>query len=290
MKQNTSQRIAADIRAQIRSGALAPGARVPSARQIVRQYKVAIATAARAHALLRREGLVRAEAGVGLLVRGERGVELSRARIVQAAIAIADDEGTTPLTMRLLARELGVSTMALYRHVRSRDELLLQMADAVLAEEAPPRPRGDWRLKLEALARQQWAGYRRHTWLASWLSMSRPQPLANGMRHTEAVLAALDRLGLDDATVLRTGVAFLAFVRGMAASLELERQDEQDTGMASDEWMEAQKPLYAAQLARLPTLARLSDGPDVPMGLDQLFECGLSYFLDGIAARLARKK
>lgn len=283
MKQNTSSaRIVAEIRTRIRSGKLAPGDHVPSAREIVREFDVAIATATKVLALLRREGLVRVKPGVGTIVRGERGPDLSRERIVEAAISIADDEGTGTLTMRSLARELGVATMSLYRHVRSREELLIMMADAVLAEQAPPpRGRSGWRKHVEQITRLQWAGYRRHPWLAQTLSMTRPQVLRNGMRHTEALLETLSELAFDRATTLRTGVTLLAYVRGMATSLETEIQDEHDTGMSSGEWMEAQKESFAPHLDRLPTLARLSE-VDVDMSIDALFECGLTYLLDGL--------
>ena len=290
MKQNTtSQRIVAELRARIRSGKLGPGDHVPSAREIVREWNVAIATATKVLAGLKREGLVRVKPGVGTIVRGERGVELSRERVTQTAIAIADDEGTGTLTMRTLARELGVATMSLYRHVRSREELVVLMADAVLAEDPPPpRGRKPWRTQLEIVAHLQWAGYRRHPWLAHTVSVTRPQVLKNGMRHTESVLEALSELGLDGATMLRTGVALIAYVRGMAASLEAEVQAEQDTGMSSDEWMASQQESFAPFLAQLPTLARLADGPDVDMGIDALFECGLGCFLDGLEARVGR--
>lgn len=229
---------------------------------------------------------MRAKPGVGTIVKGERGVELSRERVVEAAVAIADDEGTDALTMRVLARELGVATMSLYRHVKSRDELLTLMIDAVLAEQPPPKKgaRG-WRQQLELIARMHWEGYRRHPWLAHSLSMTRPQLVPNGMRHTEAVLAALAELRLDTATTLRTGVMFLAYVRGMATSLEAEVHAEQDTGLDSDQWMDAHKFEAVPLLKANPTLAKLAAGPDVAMGVDVLFECGLECLLDGIAAR-----
>jgi DNA-binding transcriptional regulator YhcF (GntR family) len=286
VKQNTaSQRVVSEIRSRIRDGKLAPGERIPSAREITREWGVAIATATKVLAILKREGLVKTRPGIGTVVRGERAVELSRAKVVEAAIAIADDEGTGVLTMRLLARELGVATMSLYRHVRSRDELLAAMADAVLAESPPPpRGRGSWRAHLEAIARVQWATYRRHPWLAPMLSMTRPQLLEHGMRHTERVLEAFAERGLDDTALLRSAVTFLGYVRGMAASLEQERHAEQDTGMTSDAWMDTQFETFAPVMAALPTLARVSAMPNVDMSLDALFECGLTYFLDGVEA------
>lgn len=293
MKQNTSsQRIVAEIRARIRSGALRPGDRVPSARQIVKEHGVAIATAQKVLEELRRAGLVRAKPGIGTIVRGERGADLSRERIALAAIALADDEGLAALSMRGVANELGVPTMSLYRHVASKDELLLLMMDAVIHEDPvpdivatePPRAR------LERIARLAWKGYRRHPWLAHAVSITRPQPLPSGMRQTEYVLRALADLGLDSESTLRTGVALMAFVRGIAIGLEAERHAEQDSGMTNDEWMDAQQATFEPLLDRFPTLARVSREADgVDMGLDALFEHGLACFLDGIEARWGRR-
>src|SRR5262245_51012513 len=80
VNQNTaSHRVAAELRARIRSGALAPGERIPSARGITAEFGVALATAQKVLATLRREGLVRAIPGVGTVVRARgSGPELSR--------------------------------------------------------------------------------------------------------------------------------------------------------------------------------------------------------------------
>jgi AcrR family transcriptional regulator len=286
MGQNTTQRIAAGIRARIRSGELRPGDRVPSARALVREHGIALATASRVLAQLRREGLVRVQPGVGTVVRARGTAELSRDGVVQAAISIADDEGTAELSMRGVARELGVPTMSLYRHVGSRDELLLLMTDAALGEVEIPAAAGrPWRERLEELARLAWEGYRRHPWLAQALSMTRPQLLPNGMRHTDAVLEAVSELGLPPVETMRAGIALLAWVRGMASSLEAEIEAERDTGLTSDEWMREQEEAFAPLLRRRPTLSRLAAEPEQDLGIDALFECGLGYLLDGLAGR-----
>jgi AcrR family transcriptional regulator len=287
VKQNTaSLRVVADLRERIRSGALAAGTPVPSARQIVREIGVALATATKALKMLRDEGLVRPVPGIGTIVRGERSgsaPELSRERIVEAAISIADDEGTAALTMRSVAKELGVATMSLYRHVPHKEALLIAMADTVLGELTLPRHHKSWRTQLEALARLQWDGYRRHRWLAPMLSMTRPQRLPNGMRHTDAVLAAVDQLGMSTARTLATAIAFMGIVRGVAVGLEAEREAERDTGMDQDEWMVAQEATFAPLLSRFPTLAKVA-GANADLSLDAQFECTLTLVLDGLAA------
>src|SRR4051812_2488651 len=113
------RRIVHEGRRRIEAGELRPGDRVPSARAITKEWGVAIATATKAHAALREEGLTISRPGVGTVVAGpapRRDHELTRDRIVATAIAIADADGLAELSMRRIAGALGVSTMSLYRH------------------------------------------------------------------------------------------------------------------------------------------------------------------------------
>ncbi len=126
MRQNTSVSIANELKNRIRSGALAPGDRIPSAREIVREWGVAIATASRVSTLLKREGLVKTRRGVGTVVRDRNhGFEVDREQVIRAAIAIADEEGFDTLSLRKVAIELGVSTARAKQVVDSYDDLVL---------------------------------------------------------------------------------------------------------------------------------------------------------------------
>jgi len=62
---------------------------------------------------------------------------LSRERVLRAAIELADAEGLEALTMRRLAKALGVEAMSLYNYVKSKDELLDGILEAVAEEVAP---------------------------------------------------------------------------------------------------------------------------------------------------------
>ena len=77
---------------------------------------------------------------------------LSRADIVDVAVAIADAEGTEAVSMRRIARDLRVGAMSLYWHVESKEELHQLMLDTVQAEIEAPPPSGDWRTDLAAYA------------------------------------------------------------------------------------------------------------------------------------------
>jgi AcrR family transcriptional regulator len=281
----SSARIAAEIRRRITSGELKAGDRVPSARQITQAWGVAIATATKALAMLRAEGLVRAVPGIGTVV--DQG--LSKERIVAVALAIADSEGLAAVSMRRIARELGVATMSLYRYVPGKDDLVMLIADAAFAEDKlPATPPYGWRARLEVVARLQWKIYHKHSWMAGAMSITRPQLVPNGMAHTEWTLQAIDGLGLSPEMSLVVAVTVIGYVRGVAVSLEMETQAEQDTGLSNDAYMAAQEAQFRAVFGggAFPTLARMSVQPEIDLGLDTLFEFGLARLLDGLATFL----
>jgi DNA-binding transcriptional regulator YhcF (GntR family) len=291
------ERIADELRSRITSGQLAPGDPIPSTRAITRQWGVAVATASRALAALRDEGLVTARPGLGTVVLGRptrsrrvrdvSDAEISTDRIVALAIDIADAEGLSAVSMRRVAIELGVPTMALYRHVRAKNILLQSMVDTVLGQvQLPENPPRGWRAQLDLVARLQWAGYRQHPWLARLLSMTRPAVLPNGMLHTEWALSAVQGLGLTPNTMLHVVVNLFAYVRGSATNLEMELESEQDTGLTDDQWLESHGADFARVLAtgRYPHLARVIAASGVDLDVDTLFDFGLECLLDGYAA------
>jgi len=146
------RRIADEIRARIADGELRPGDLVPSARGITREWGVALATATKVLATLSAEGVTRPLPGRGTVVadlavpagpesgpagvarRAEGDPDLTRERIVAAAVRVADAEGLAQLSMRRIATELSASPMSLYRHVNGKDELLTAMQDNVISE------------------------------------------------------------------------------------------------------------------------------------------------------------
>ncbi len=311
----TSVRIVDELRRRIVAGELRDGERVPSTRQITQEWGVAMATATKVLTALRQEGLVRAVPGVGTFVdlgrppatsqgpaptggRDAAGVDepersLSRERVVQAGITIADREGLAALAMRRVAAELGTATMSLYRYVRGKDDLLMEMVNSVFGRYPLPDPAGlDWRARLEALCRLQWAAYQRHPWLAQYVSMTRPQLVPRAMAHTEWSMAALDTAGLDPGGRLHVAVTLANYVRGTAVNLEPEAQAEQDSGVTSDEWIASQGAQLQAIVATgsFPMFAEMAQLEDLELSLDTLFEFGLLRLLDGIEVFVERRR
>src|SRR5947208_10134910 len=85
---------------------------------------------------------------------------LTRNRIVECALDLADEEGIDAITMRRLGSLLGVEGMALYTHVRDKDDLLSAVGAVLLDElELEPRAHADWRGRIESVARA-WSSLR----------------------------------------------------------------------------------------------------------------------------------
>lgn len=293
-------RIVADIRARIESGELPAGERVPSTRQLIAEYGVAMATASKALAALRQAGLVYPVPGVGTVVAGSKPVARQRKQpatdrdeVVRAAIRLADTEGLAGVSMRRIATELGIATMSLYRYVSGRDALLELMIDTVLGRyPLPAEPPEGWRARAELVARRMWTACHQHPWLAHALSMTRPQAVPNAMDYTEWMLGTFDGYGLDLDTGMHLAVTLLLYVRGCAVNIEPELRAEQDSGMSAEAWMTSQKPTMRGVVADRTRFPHLSGTirTEVDMTLDSLFEFGLARLLDGIDAMLTVHK
>lgn len=285
------QQIVDALRHRISSGQLSPGARVPSTRQIVAEWGVAMATASKVLATLRQEGLVQSRPGFGTIVASPAAIpELSRADIVRTAIRIADTEGLDALAMRRVAAALGSGVMSLYRHVRSKEELELLMRDAVFADGPLPttRPPG-WRACLELSGRSLWSLYRRHPWLAQTSSLTRPYAGPHQLPYSEWNLAALTGTGLDDTTIFLLHLSLFGFVHGMASSLEAEVRDEAVSGVTLHQWLLAREAETRALMTpeAFPHSARIFLHTPQVFDLDRLLEFGLQCFLDGVEQMVA---
>jgi DNA-binding transcriptional regulator YhcF (GntR family) len=288
-------RIAEEIAEDIRSGRLAEGRRAPSTRQIVRDRGVAMATATKAIAALRTAGLVETVPGSGTVVRRRDPAAtarrtragLTQREIVESAVRIADADGLPLVTMRRVADSLGVSTMALYRHVPNKAELTLRMTDSVFAGVRPPDiPLAAWRPRLDAAAHLFWAVFSRHPWAAEVFSISRPQAIPSVLPLAEWSLSTLRAMGFGTDDMMCAHINLFAHVRGMALALLVESQAEKDTGMSADEWVRHHGGHLRqwADPAAHPGLGHVMR-EQFDFSLDTVFEYGLQRLLDGLAAR-----
>ena len=125
-----------------------------------------------------------------------RRAPLTRERVVRAAIALADDGGIETLSMRRLAKELGVEAMSLYNHVRNKGDLVEAMGDLVVREiELPSDP--DWETAIRRCAISAYDTFMRHPWACSLVMSPRTLRLEENprLRYMEWLLGRLDEAG-----------------------------------------------------------------------------------------------
>lgn len=141
----------------------------------------------------------------GLKETARRGPKpkLSRAAIIDAAVALADAEGLEAVSMQRVAKELGYTTMSLYRHVDSKEDLLTLMTDIAMSRRPPdPRTDGDWRAGTEEWCARVMVQYRAHVW-AVYVPQGGPPSGPNGLRWMEAGLREITASGLSRGEALQ---------------------------------------------------------------------------------------
>jgi AcrR family transcriptional regulator len=203
---------------------------------------------------------------------------LSRRRVLDAAVALADRGGVGSLSMRKLAQELGVEAMSLYHHVASKDDLLDGIVDVVFAEIELPSGDADWKAAMRRRAISARQALRRHPW-ANALMESRMTPGPANVRHHDAVLGILRNAGFSVELAAHAYSLLDAYIYGFAlqeASLPFHTPEETaevaETIMA--EFPADQYP-HLAEIAREHVLR-----PGYDYGNEYAF--GLDLILDGL--------
>ena len=107
---------------------------------------------------------------------------LSRERVLEAAVSLADANGIEALSMRRLGEQLGVEAMSLYKHVANKDDLLDAMVDSVFAEIDLASGEPDWRAAVRRRAVSVRAVLARHPWAVP-LMQSRANPGPSTLSH-----------------------------------------------------------------------------------------------------------
>ncbi len=115
---------------------------------------------------------------------------LSRERVLEGAVALADDIGIEAFTIRKLAAALGTKPMTIYHHVPSKEAIIDGMVELVFAEIERPRADEDWKSAVRKRCVSARNVLKRHPWAAP-LMESRTSPGPENLGHHESVLASL---------------------------------------------------------------------------------------------------
>ena len=123
---------------------------------------------------------------------------LSKAAVVERGLALADAEGLEAVTIRRLTADLGVTPMALYWHFRSKDELLVGLADRVWGEiDVDVDPDADWSAQLRALLESLICVLRAHPSASQLLMSGEKRTSEAASIANEVALEVLHRAGFD---------------------------------------------------------------------------------------------
>jgi AcrR family transcriptional regulator len=144
-----------------------------------------------------------------------RRARIDRSVILRASLDVADERGLTAVTMQAVADRLGVTPMALYRHVAHKADLLDGLVESLLVEFQLPDPRLSWRDRLSEIARAARDSARRHPDVFPLLLQRRASTPA-ARRVPDAICGALRDAGMPEALVPRTERLLSTFVMGFA--------------------------------------------------------------------------
>ena len=206
---------------------------------------------------------------------------LTRERVLDAALVVADSGGLGSLTIRSLARQLDVKPMTVYYHVANKSEILDALVDRVFAEIELPDPGGDWRREMERRAHSARDVLARHRWAIGLLE-SRTRPGPANLRHHDTVLATLRRAGFSAALTAHAYALLDSYVYGFAlqeAALPFEGPGS--VSEVAEPMMELMTTGEYPNLADMATSYYLQPGYD----FGDEFRFGLDLVLDGIERR-----
>ncbi|MFD5200933.1 TetR/AcrR family transcriptional regulator [Streptomyces sp. NPDC058375] len=236
------------------------------------------------------------EAAWGLRERPAKGPKpgLSLERIVAAAVRVAAAEGLGAVSMGRVAKELGASTMSLYRYVSAKDELYVLMQETAFG---PPEPLSalesgaGWREALAAWASAQRDRLHAHLWLLR-IPVGGPPATPNSLAWWEQGLQALEGSGLDEGDKISVVLLVSNFVRSEAVLMADLAGAVAARGVSPEDVMASYERTLRRLVdpARHPGISRLLESgvltePDDP---DYEFTFGMERLLDGVEALVRR--
>lgn len=210
------------------------------------------------------------------MTQKKQAAPLSRERIVIAAVALADAGGFGSLSMRNIAEDLGAGTMALYRHVANKEDLLDDMVDVVFAEMYPPAIGGKWKRELRERGISARTALRRHPW-AVGLMETRMHPGPASATHHNATMGCLRESGFPFREAVHAYNLLDAYTYGFAL------QEQTIPFETPQESADMATTTVGEQGGEYPYLAEVV----VELGkrgydYTEEFEFGLDFILDGL--------
>lgn len=202
---------------------------------------------------------------------------LKRKRVVQAAMELADESGIESVTMRILARKVGVEAASLYNHVAGKDDLLDAMVDLVVAEIDLPTGEVGWQDAMRRRAVSAREVFARHRWAAGLID-SRGRSGPSSLAYADRVLGALLGAGFSASNAANAFLALDSYVYGF------ERQRSNIAPADDEDSTEvAQEVLSAIPEGAYPSLTRVArQYASEPYDDAAAFDFGLNLILHSL--------
>lgn len=208
----------------------------------------------------------------------QRRIPLTRDRVLDAAMNLADQSGLEGLSMRKLGQALGVEAMALYYHFANKERVLDGIVDLVFAEIDVPVRGADWKTAMRQRALSVRDALLRHRW-AIGLMESRTNPGPANLRHHDAVIGCLRAAGFDMAATATAYSLLDSYIYGFAMTkMNLPFEDTSDIVEISESMLAPFAPGEYQNLADFIAEHAMKPGYDYA---DE-FEYGLDVILDGL--------
>lgn len=208
----------------------------------------------------------------------EKRPKLTKERVIEAAIELADEIGVESLTIRKLAERLGVGAMTIYHHVPSKEEIIDGMVEFVFSQIEKPQSSQDWKTAMRRRCVSAREVLKRHPWAAP-LMESRTSPGPANMSHHDAVIGSLRDGGLSIQMTAHAYAILDSFIYGFAFEEAILPSGGGEGFAEIAEQIAAQFPA-----AEYPHLAELTFEHVLKPGYDfgGSFEFGLDLILDGL--------
>jgi AcrR family transcriptional regulator len=203
---------------------------------------------------------------------------LSRERVLNTALKLADQGGLESLSMRKLGQELGVEAMAVYYHFANKDEVLDGIVDLVFGEIDLPIAGADWKTAMRQRAISLRDVLARHRWAIGMME-SRRNPGPANLRHHDAVIGNLRAAGFDMEMVAHAYSLLDGYIYGFALTkMNLPFDSGDDVAELAQDMLEPFPPREYPNLADFITDHAMKPGYD----FGDEFEYGLDVILDGL--------
>ncbi len=205
---------------------------------------------------------------------------VNRERTLEVALVVADSEGIEAVTMRRLARELGVEAASLYHHVEGKEQILDGLVDVVAAGIELPKPSADWRKVVSERAQRTRAGLLRHPWAVSLMaSRTSPGPATLGL--LEAGIRCFRQGGFSVPMAAHAVSTVDSYVHGFVLQeVNLPFRNESELAAMTADIMESFPASEFPYLFEMTVKHVLQPGYDY----GKEFDTGLSIVLNGVAA------